>query len=189
MRAEQVTAHELVGELARVRDRSRASASMMWFPLLLFGALSLLSAPVVGWFGGAALGMFWLVAGPAGGVATGVVSARRGRRVGAEVPAGPYLAVAVLILAGALVAGWAGDALGEHMISAAGPPLAISAGYLLFARIERSRALGWTAGGLAALTVALLPTGIGPEPLAAVLAVAYGAVFLATGVVLWGRRG
>lgn len=189
MRAKQVTAHELVGELARVRDRSRASASVMWFPLLLFGVLSVLSAPVVAWFGGAALGAFWLVAGPAGGVATGVVSVRRGKRVGAEVPAGPYIAVAVLILAGALVAGWVGYALGEHLISAAGPPLAISAGYLLFARIERNRALGWTAAGLAALVVALLPTGIGPEPLAAVLAVVYGAVFFATGVVLWGRRG
>lgn len=188
MRAEQVPAEESISELDRIRSQARSSASVMWFPLLLFGALSVASALVMARFGGSALGPYWAVAGPVGGVATGIAAARRGRRVGAEVPAGPYVAVAALILVGASLAGWAGDALGERVVSAAGPPLVVSAGYLLFARIERSRPLAWTAAGLAALTVALLATGIGPEPLAAILAMGYGAVFIATGLVLWGRR-
>ena len=188
MQAENAHARELIGEIDRMRHRARARASVMWFPLVLFGMLSVASAFVSARYGGQALGPYWMVAGPAGGVATAVAAYRRGRRVGVSVPGVPYLAVAVFILVGASAAGWAGDALGEHALSAVGPPIVVSIGYLLFARLERSRPLTWTAVGLAALAVGLLATGIEPEPMAVILALVYGATFIATGLFLWGRR-
>lgn len=188
MRAEQAYASDVIDEIGEVRRRTRARASVMWFPLVLFGVLTLASAAVVARYGGAALGPYWMVAGPAGGVATGIASWRRGTRVGVAVPVGPYLAVATLILAGASLAGWAGDALGRHTISAAGPSLVVAVGYLLFARLERSHLLGWTAAGLLALTVAVIATGIEPEPMAVTLAILHGTTLLATGLVLRGRR-
>jgi hypothetical protein len=181
-------AHELIGEVDRVRRHARARASVMWFPLLLFGALTLVSALVAAWYGGRALGPYWMVAGPVGGVATGIVAWRRGSRVGAVVPGGPYIAVAVFILAGASIAGWAGGTLGDHRLSAIGPPLVVSVGYLLFARLERSRTLTGVAVGLAVVTVGMLATGLDPQQLAAALAVLHGAVFVATGLYLLGQR-
>jgi hypothetical protein len=188
MHAEKAYAYELIGEVHRVRRRTRARASVMWFPLLLFGALSLVSALVVVRYGGRALGPYWMVAGPAGGIATAIASWRRGSRLGVSVPGAPYAAAAAFILVGASLAGWAGDALGKHLISAAGPSLVVSMGYLLFARLERSPALTGVAAGLAVLTVGVLATGIGPESMAAILAVIHGAVFVATGLILLGHR-
>ena len=188
MRDQRTDVRKLIGEVDRVRRNTRARASVMWFPLLLFGVLTLVSALVIGWYGGQALGPYWMVAGPAGGVATGIVAWRRGSRVGAVVPAGPYLVVAVFILVGASIAGWAGDALGVHLLSAAGPSLVVSFGYLLFARLERSRALTGVAAGLMVATVAMLSTRIAPEPMAATLAVIHGTVFVATGLALRGHR-
>jgi hypothetical protein len=188
MSTHRAQANELIVEVDRVRRQTRARASVMWFPLLLFGALTLVSAVVVARYGGPALGPYWIVAGPTGGIATGIVAWRRGSRVGAVVPSGPYLAVAGFVLTGASLLGWAGDAMGAQVVSAVGPSLVVAIGYLLFARLERSRALTLVAVGLAVLTVATLATGLEPERLVATLAVLHGAVFVATGLYLLGQR-
>jgi hypothetical protein len=188
MNADTQGARELIGNVERVRRRSRARSSTMWFPLLVFGAASLVSAGVVLLYGGDALGPYWSVAGPVGGVATAVHAMRRGRSVGVETRWGPYVAVGVMVLAGTLVLGAGGAMTGRPMVSAVGPPLVVSAGYLAFARLERSRLLGWLAIALAALAVLLPLAGAEAELTAAALAVAYGTVFLTTGLVLVHRE-
>lgn len=184
MQMEARVARDLIGDVERARRRSRARASTMWFPLMLFGTLSAVSAGVVVIHGGDALGPYWSVVGPAGGIATAAHAAWRGRRVGVETRWGPYVAVGAMILAGTFAMGAGGALAGRPMMSAVGPPLVVSVGYLFFAHLEGSRLLGALALVLAALAVVLPLAGAGPEPTAATLAAVHGAVFAATGLVL-----
>jgi len=181
-------ARHLIIDVERVRRRSRARASTMWFPLLLFGTASLVSAGVVVLYGGDALGPFWTVVGPAGGVITAVHAQRRSRRIGVETHWVPYVAVGVLVLAGTCALGAGGAALGRPMLSAVGPSLVVCAGHLLYARMERSRLLGGLALALAAFAVLLPAAGVAAEPAAATLAAVYGAASLAAGLVLVDRE-
>jgi ABC-type polysaccharide/polyol phosphate export permease len=188
MQTETQVARQLIGDVERVRRRSRARASTMWFPLLFFGVASLASAGVVVTYGGDALGPYWMVVGPSVGVATAIHALRRGRRVGVETRWVPYVAVGVMVLAGTAALGAGGAMTGRPMLSAVGPSLVVCAGYLLYAWLERSRLLGGLALALAALAVLMPLAGVRAEPTAAILAAVYGAVFLAAGVALVDRE-
>lgn len=178
----------LLDEVARVRHATRTTLSGLWFPLVLFGGLSCVSAAVSWRFGGASLGVYWAVAAPLGAALTGLFYHRQERRVGLEMPPGGWIAGVVVILVGAFATGALGGALGAEVVSAAGPPLFVSLGYLIFARISRSAPLAIIAAGLAALTLAVTVSGVSADTVASVLAAAYGVVFLTTGVLLQRQR-
>jgi hypothetical protein len=132
--------------------------------------------------GGPALGLFWVVAAPAGSAATAVYYRRRGRRIGVEVPAAPYAIIAAALVSGAFLTGGLGGALGAATVSALGPPLCISAGYLLFARLGHSWGLAVVATVLGALTVAIGIARVPADQATWILALVYGAVFVGTGL-------
>lgn len=154
----------------------------MWFPLLLFGALTWLSVPVFAWGDGPALAVYWAVAGPVGGVATGYFYLRR-QSVGLEVAGAPFVVVAVAILVGTMLAGWIGSSTGQLAVAAAGPPLVVSAGYLGFAWLDRSRWLAAVAIALAAVMAVLLVVGVPSDVLTMVGAALYGGAFVVTGTL------
>jgi len=80
------TLHEIDG----LRRNTRRALQSSWFPLVLFGALALVASPLCLIGDGRAAGVFWALAGPAGGVATGVHYARREATIGVSRPAAPY---------------------------------------------------------------------------------------------------
>ena len=165
-------------ELDEVRLRTRAAVHPAWFPLVLFGALGLLSAPFCAIGDGLGVGLFWLAAGPAGGIATSFYYRKRALSLGAGVNGGPYWAVA----AGIFVAAWVTGASGSERVETAGPMLAVALGYLAFAYMERSRAVAAVTGVLAAVAVVVGVTGVAHGCL--VLSLTFGVVFTATGLVL-----
>ncbi len=181
-------AEELLDEVTRVRRTTRSALHGLWFPLVLFGVLSCVSA-VVSWrLGGDSLGVYWAVAAPLGSGLTGLFYHRQEQRVGLEVPVRRWLPGVVIILVGAFSTGLLGGALGAEMVSAVGPPLFVSLGYLFFARMERSVPLAIVAAALAALAMALAFSGGSADLLATVLAAAYGIAFVGTGLALRRQR-
>jgi hypothetical protein len=177
------TADTLLSDIERLRRRTRTDLHPTWFPLVVFGTLSMASAAVAVRFGPTALGFFWAVAAPLGSVATGFYYWRRQDRVGLQAPAAPYLVGAAGIVLGAFLTGGLGGAFGAPAVSALGPPLFVSAGYLLFARLARSRGLAAVAVVLALVTVATGVARIPSDRAAWTLALIYGAIFVATGLV------
>lgn len=172
----------LLQDVEQLRQRTRSHLHAIWFPLVVFGGLSMLSAAVAWRFGGAALGVFWLGAAPAGSLITGAFYRRRERRIGLEAPPAPYVIAAAGIILGAFVTGGVGGAFGAASVSAIGPPLCVSAGYLVFARLARSPGLAVVAAALAALDLTLAAARMQPNRAAWVLALAYGVVFVLTGL-------
>lgn len=67
--------------------------------------------------------------------------------------------------------------------------LIVSAGYVVFAVLDHSAALGGLAAGLAAVSLALAASGWKPREVGAMLAVIYGGAFVATGLACrWRER-
>jgi hypothetical protein len=184
-------AQDIVDEVERLRNATRSQLAALWWPLFLFGILSLASAAVIAGLGTDALGAYWTVAGPLGGIAVGLYYRNRERALGVESPSLPYILTGLGIFVGAMTAGVAGDALGSDLAAAAGPSLVVSAGYLVFALLERSPLLGAVAVALGVEAAWLWAAGGDPESIALVLASTYGTAFVATGFVLWiqGRDG
>ncbi len=156
---------------------------MVWFPLVLFGALFLLSAPVVWLAQGPSVGAYWALAGPAGGVTVGWYYQRRERGLGLEGPWVRYMVTGVGIMVGCFAAVALGKALDSDMFVTVGPCLVVSAGYVVFALLDRSPALGVVAMALAATSLGVAATGWEPRDVGALLALVYGGTFLATGLV------
>jgi hypothetical protein len=177
------TADTLITDVERLRRRTRTDLDATWFPLVVFGGLSIASSAVAARFGPAALGLFWAVAAPLGSLATGFYYWRRQKHVGLEAPPAPYLLAALGIVLGAFITGGVGGALGAQEVSAFGPPLFVSAGYMIFAWLARSKGLAGVAIALALVTVVASVARIPPNQAAWGLSLIYGAVFVATGVV------
>ncbi len=59
-------AAETLQRVGDVRRRARSDLLAFWFPLVVFGCITLVSAAVVGFFGGEALAFYWPIAGTAG---------------------------------------------------------------------------------------------------------------------------
>jgi hypothetical protein len=170
-------AHDTIQEVGRVQRRTRASLDGLWFPLVLFGVLTILSAGVVAVLDEAALALYWLVAGIGGGAACAWHAWRQEQSTGVGRSGTPYAVTAGLLIVGALGMG----ALGSGDLQIAGPPLAISLAYLVFAYLERSVALAVTAIALGVLAVTLTLSDVAQPTLW--LAVGYGTAFLAFGLV------
>jgi hypothetical protein len=182
-------ASEALQLIERLQRRTRASLRVVWFPLVVFGSLFLASAPLA-WLGsGPAVGVYWALAGTAGGVTVGRYYQRRERELGLEGPWFPYLITGLGIMVGCFAVVALGKALDSEMTVAVGPCLIVSAGYLVFAVLDRSATLGGVAAGLGAVSLALAASGWEPREVGAMLAVIYGGAFVATGLACrWRER-
>ena len=121
-------AGDLLGELSRLRRRTRAARHAYWFPLVLFGLLTCAAAPLYtataapgpgggyragatlpllgglpGARGGLSLGWYWAVALTAGYLATVLWYRRHARRAGVRTPARGYLVAGIAATAAAIV--------------------------------------------------------------------------------------
>ena len=172
-------------QLDEVKRRTRADLRVFWFPLVLFGGLTLVSAGVIVLFDDRALGVYWPLAGPLGGIATSWYYHRHERSVGVERWAAPHVATAVLIVVGASLAGGVGSATDAPLLAAVGPYLVVAAGYLVFAWLERSTHVAAVALALGGLAAVLGVAGFEAEAAALTLALLGGALLLGTG--LWQR--
>lgn len=141
----------------------------VWFPLTLFGGLLILSAPLCEVAQGRALGVFWIIAGPGATVVVTRYFRSRGLRLGAEVAPTPYVIASVILVVAAV---------------ALGPILALPAGLLLFAALDRSRALAVVAAGAGLAGLGLELSGLAANCL--LVEACYGTALFVAG--LWFRR-
>lgn len=148
-------AAEALGEIARLRGRTRKSLGMPWFPLSCFGAVTMLSAPLVAAAGTIALIPVWLAGGAAGMLLTRRYYRRRGQRLGVIGPGWRFGAAAAAMCVLGLAAGLAGGMMGGQAAGLLAPVVTVVAGYL---------ALGWLQHNLIP-SLAVAPAGV----LAAVL--------------------
>lgn len=147
----------LLGEVVGLRASTRSVLQHFWFPLVLFGVLTLVTAPYSAVVDGAGIAVYWAVAGPAGGIATALYYRRRELQLGVGRPAWPYAVVATTLVAGTflLPAFVGGDA--QEVVSV----YAVAAGYLGFAYLERSVGLLGLATFLAVVPTVVLAADVG----------------------------
>lgn len=181
----QEQAAELLREVRILRQRTRESLWGLWFSCVVFGVLSVASAGVALTLPSPAMGAYWLGAVPLGMILIGRHQRRSGEKFGFEPGAIPRVAVTAVavIVVGCAVTGGLGGALGADRLAAMGPPLCVSAGYLIFARMFRDATFGILAAILGLLAVVLGLT-LTPVTATAVLAFLYGATFIVTGLRL-----
>jgi hypothetical protein len=173
---------ETLREIDQLRGRTHKVLNHFSFPCILFGALMVISAAVGLVAGGLATGIFWMVAGPVGGAVTGLYYRRRERALGVETSPRAWIVTSVAILIGCMSAGFGGAALDLPMLSALGPLLCISAGYLVFGRLSNSTSLSVSAVVLAIVVVAMWLTGAG-EQVGSVGTALYGVVLFTIGLM------
>jgi hypothetical protein len=182
MNASQAQVADTLMELKELRQRTRSRLDDYWFPLVVFGALSIASAPFSWLLDGAAMGLFWLVAAPAGSVAVSVHCRRRELSLGLGADARPYLLTASGIFVVAMAAVTLGGAFDREMLAAVGPPLAVSAGYLIFGHLVRSHVVTTLALGLAGMTILLELSDLSQAQAGSFGALVYGVCWLLLGV-------
>ena len=178
-------AAETLDQVDRLRReahrRSRGSPDQLWLPFMLFGALVLATPVVEAMWGGRSVGIYWAVAGPLGAILCGWYYRLRERRVGLEVPALPYVLVSAGIVVGSMILGWVGGVSGSSL-AWMGPLLIVSAGYVIFAWLDRSSALALLAIALAAVVIALYVSPLDDQTASVTAALTFGGVLLATGL-------
>ena len=156
-------------DLGRLRRRTRSMTRSAWFPLTLFGGLLILSAPLCEVAQGQALAVFWIIAGPLATIVVTRYFRSRGLRLGADVAPTPYVIASVIVIVAAF---------------ALGPVLALPAGLLLFAALDRSLALAVTAAGTGLGGLGLELSGLAANCL--LVEALYGTALLVAGS--WFRR-
>jgi len=181
MNASQAQVADTLMELRALRLRTRSRLDHYWFPLVVFGGLSIASAPLAWLPDGAAVGLFWLVAAPAGSVAVSIHCRRREVSLGLGARARPYLLTAGGIFFAAMAAVTLGGALDLDMLAAVGPPLAVSAGYLVFGHLVHNGFVMTLALALAAMTVLLELSDLSQAQAGGFGALAYGMCWLLLG--------
>ena len=149
----EADAAQTLGEVERLRERTRYAVEWGWFAFLVFGGAVLLSVPFALADDGSALGVYWLVAGPLG-VAVTLYGIRS-----MEVQAGvldrrelSYGIVIAAMVAVAIVIGWTAEGIASEV----GQAFPIGAGLLVIAAIDRSRLVAMTGASIVVLGIALL---------------------------------
>lgn len=159
-----------------LQHQTRDTLRSFWFPLVVFGSLTLVSAPVALASGGVAVAVFWAVAGPGGGVAVGWYYRSRELHLGISRSPLPFVtAAAILVFAFFLPAVTTGRL--REVVST----FAVAAGYLVFAWFNRSIVLGGLALVIAAIPVTLVLNDT--DHAGAIAAAITGVAILATGFV------
>lgn len=174
-------AASLLEQVELRRERAHADLDAFWFPLVLFGGLGLAAALLSLVTAPAALGPFWLLAGPLGGVLTARHYMRRERRLGIARAGLPYAAVAVALIVAASLVGAAGSGLVREL----GPAFVVAAGYLAFAWLERSLAVAAVALAVGVLAAAFAIAR--PPAMAELAMLGTGALMLASGLAARSR--
>lgn len=169
-------------QVDRLRSDARADLSAFWFPLVLFGALTVLSALPAARGDGTGVAIFWAFAGPLGGIAVGMYSYWHEQRVGLSRPPAPFIvtAGALLVAAFALPAVTSGRL--QEVVSA----FAVAGAYLVFARLERSVVLVGVSVVMATVPALALASSL--EHPGAPTAAATGVILLATGLATRSRQ-
>jgi hypothetical protein len=170
-------ASQLLDEVAEVRRRTRSHLQSFWFPMTLFGALTLLSGPFTLIADGAGVAWFWCVAGPLGGAMIGIYYRNRERRLGVASPALPYVVTAVAMMAGAFILPAVVTGPAQAVVST----YSIAIGYVVFGALERSRMLAAVGVLLAVVPTVVIATDTTDPGL--VVALLTGAVMLASGMI------
>ena len=173
-------AAEALDDIARLRGRTRRSLGAAWFPLVCFGVLTMLSAPLIAGAGTAALVPLWLVAGAAGMLLIRHYYRRRARRHGVTGRGRRAWTVAAVMFPACLVAGVTGGMAG----GAAGGVLAsiavVVAGYFVMGLLQHDSAAALAVTPGAFLAVAFILAGLAPW----IAELTFGAAMVAAGAGL-----
>lgn len=148
---ETTDAKHILGDVEKQRGRARKALGAYWFPLVVFGGVALAGALITALGSPSALFALWIVAWPAGTIATFAYYGQRVHRIGLSAPPVPFIVTGACLGLGAFLLGWLGH---DTRLGYAGPLFVIGAGYLVFARLQRSLLAG-------ALALALMVAAIG----------------------------
>jgi hypothetical protein len=149
---DRANAEQLIGAVKEQRLRARKVVGAYWFPMVLFGCIALVAAITLELGAPERILALWIVAAPAGIVATSIYYGLRTHRIGLSAPALPFILTGLGIAVGASFLGWLGR---DSAIGYAGPILVIGAGYLVFAWLERSLLAGAFAVALVVAAICL----------------------------------
>ncbi|HVF14555.1 MAG TPA: hypothetical protein VM942_08145 [Acidimicrobiales bacterium] len=169
-------AADVLQHVESVRHQTRSLLQAFWFPLVVFGALTLASALVQWVWAGPVVGLYWAVAGVLGGLVVGLYYRSRELRLGLTTSATPYMLTAVGLMAGAFLL----PAITSGDLQQVSSTFAVAAGYLVFAGLDRSRTLAGLAVVMVIVPILVLASGV--DHPGAVNAAAVGALTLAVGV-------
>ena len=178
---------EALLEIQRLQRHTNSILRHISFPCMLFGALMVLGTGIGMAFGGAANGMYWLLAGPTGAVFTGLYYHRRETKLGVTVNPVPWIGTSVALMAGCIATGFGGATLDVPVLSSLGPLLCISAGYLVFGRLAGSRLLQVSAAVLSMAVLAMWVMGA-TEQIWFAASGLYGAVTFIIGLLHRGQE-
>ena len=173
-------AADALDEVARLRGRTRRSLGVAWFPLVCFGALTMLSAPLIAGAAPAALAPLWLVAGAAGMVLTRRHYRRRSRQQGVTgrgrrawiVAAALFPACVLAAVAGSMADGAAGGVLASIAV--------VVAGYFAAGLLQHNSAAALAVTPGAVLAAAFILAGLAPW----IAELSFGAAMVAAGAGL-----
>lgn len=172
------TAAETLRHVDRVSRGTRRRINAAWFPLLLWGAIVLISAPIT-LAPDALVPIYWILAAPAGVWITIRFFRSRGFKRGIEPRHRrilPVIGVAIGVACFAL--GWAGG----DMVSAVGPMYAVAVGVLAFATLSRIVAFAYVASTL--IVAATLIVAVDPGDPTLLAPLVEGALLLAGGLAI-----
>jgi hypothetical protein len=173
-------AAEALGEIERLRRRTRRSLGMPWFPLTCFGAVTILSAPLVAAAGTITLIPLWLAGGAAGMMLTRRYYRRRGQRLGVTGRGWRLGAAAGAMIVLGLLAGVAGGVAGGQSAGLLAPVVTVVAGYLALGWLEHNLMPSLAIAPAAALAVVLIVCHLAPW----IVELAFGAAMATAGVGL-----
>ena len=147
-------AARILGETNELRVAARRAIDSAAFALLIFGGLTLASVPfgLVG--GSTAIGAFWFIGGPLGGIAVGILHARRERVLGIGQRSERNW-LSVIFAAAIIVAAFAALAI-DPAWAAVAPQVVALGGFAAMAWLDGHTRLGALGVTLAIIAIALL---------------------------------
>ncbi len=172
---------EVQATLSHLDDVARRTQSLLrsfWFPLVVFGTLTLLSAPVAALGGGTVIAFYWAVAGTTGGALVGWYYHAREERLGVSRSGLPFIVTGSLLFVAAFVLPATTSGRLQEVISA----FAVGGAYLIFAWLDRSVVLA--ALGMAVAVVPAVALASSLEHPGPVVAATTGLAILVTGLAV-----
>lgn len=173
-------AAETLEDIARLRRRTRRSLGTPWFPMLFFGGVMALSAPLLASVGDAILLPLWTVAGSAGMPVMRRHYRRRAQRCGVSSYDRRTWLIAWAGFAGCLVAGLAGGALGGLQAALIATIATVLTGYAFLGWVRRSAVAPLAVAPGAALAAVLAAANLPPWT----VELSFGAGLMAAGACL-----
>jgi uncharacterized membrane protein YfcA len=177
-------AAEALSDIARLRGRTRRSLGVPWYPLVCFGVLTILSAPLIAGVGAAALVPFWLLAGAAAMLLIRRYYRRRARRQGVTGRGRRAWTIAAAAFPACLIAGVAGSMAGGRAGGVLASIAVVVAGYFALGLLQRTSAAALAVTPGAILAVWLLRAGVAPW----IAELTFGAAMVVAGVSLRAAR-